>query len=38
MNLKLSLVTILFCGWMLGAPPAFSADFVTKGDIRKSNV
>ena len=26
MNLKLSLVTILFCGWMLGAPPAFSAD------------
>ena len=38
MNLKLSLVTILFCGWMLWAPPAFSADFVTKGDIRKSNV
>ena len=38
-NLKLSLVTILFCGWMLWARiAAFSADFVTKGDIRKSNV
>ena len=38
MNLKLSLVTILFCGWMLLAPPTFASDFVTKGDIRKSSV
>ena len=38
MNLKTSLVTILFCGWMLYAPPTFAQDFVSKGDIRKSNV
>ena len=35
MNLRLSLVTILFCGWINFA---FASDFVTKGDIRKSSV